>query len=79
MHRALQIQEVFNNVLNEFGGSSKDANERECATLARLAQVGRAFLESSLDALWRYQGSILPLLKTLPVDSWVDDYKFVSF
>jgi hypothetical protein len=34
--------------------------------------VSKAFHEPALDVLWRSQTSILPLLKTFPVEVWTE-------
>lgn len=77
VHRALQIQEVFVNILDELGASS-DPPHRDPASLASLALVCRAFLEPSLDGLWKRQRDLLPLLKAFPANKWtVDGGSFV--
>jgi hypothetical protein len=39
-------------------------------TLACLARTTRAFEGPALDALWRTQKSLVPLLKLMPPDMW---------
>ncbi|KAJ7511108.1 hypothetical protein B0H11DRAFT_2386649 [Mycena galericulata] len=38
--------------------------------LSRLARTSTIFLSPALDALWRYQGTLLHLLGTMPTDLW---------
>ncbi|KAF7973561.1 hypothetical protein HWV62_14824 [Athelia sp. TMB] len=51
---------------HELGASSTDVAERDNSSLANLALVCRDWLEPALDGLWKMQGQLLPLLRTLP-------------
>ena len=39
-------------------------------TLASLARTCKAFMEPTLDALWRSQVNLAPLVQTFPEDVW---------
>lgn len=70
MHRALRIKEVFLMILDELGASSTEAAERDNRSLVSLALVCRDWLEPALNGLWKMQGELLPLLRTLPAGKW---------
>ena len=80
MHRCLLISEVVVNIAQEIVNDDKRW-EKPTAwdSLAKLARTCRMFSEPSLDLLWRAQGSLIPLLRTMPADLWrVDDEILVS-
>ena len=64
MHHCLEITEILKTIFNNIGfpGSRRD--------LYALALVSKAFHEPALDVLWESQTSILPLIKTFPVEVW---------
>ena len=70
MHRALLVKELFLSILDHLGASSTEATNRDSASLASLAVVCREWHEPALDRLWRMQRTLVPLLKTLPMDKW---------
>ncbi|KAF7973486.1 hypothetical protein HWV62_15100 [Athelia sp. TMB] len=71
MHRCLMISEIVMNIAKEIG---EDGDGYEpWNTLAKLARTCRVFSEPALDALWRVQGSLLPVLRTMPTDLWQTD------
>ncbi|KAJ7157450.1 hypothetical protein C8R46DRAFT_1355758 [Mycena filopes] len=66
MHRALHISEVVEMIcaqipLQDHWGSPD---------LARLARTSQLFRDPALNALWRQQGTIVNLLKVMPVGLW---------
>lgn len=65
MHVCLQIEEILNNIFKTYT-DNKDGK----TTLLHLALVCKTFHEPALDALWVFQRSLLPLLKTFPADVW---------
>lgn len=77
MHRSLLLPDIFKRILDflevlpsgDFY-SGYDQEKDQNASIARLARTCRAFLEPSLDVLWKHQLTLCPLLKTLPADAW---------
>jgi hypothetical protein len=67
MHRCLLISEIIHLICAELGGV--------CAkkSLAGLAQTCLAFREPALDALWYELHGLLPLVRCMPQDLWVED------
>jgi len=64
MHACLNVDEIVRLVALElvaFGGE---------ATAVCLACCCKSFEDPALDALWKKQGSLTPLLKSLPSDVW---------
>ncbi|KAJ7166223.1 hypothetical protein C8R46DRAFT_1276117 [Mycena filopes] len=66
MHRALHILEVVEMICAQI---PLQADQRS-PDLARLARTSQLFLDPALDILWRYQETIVNLLKVMPVDLW---------
>ncbi|KAH9846394.1 hypothetical protein C2E23DRAFT_890904 [Lenzites betulinus] len=66
VHRSLVIDEIFQYIANSLCAS---VNKRTLATLARTCKT---FHEASLPALWEYQESLVPLLRLLPADTWIE-------
>ncbi|KAF8434547.1 hypothetical protein L210DRAFT_3649048 [Boletus edulis BED1] len=70
MHHALEIQEIFCNILFYCYQSYLTAQERKQAlavpTLAALARTCRTFKEPALDLLWRDLDDSSPLARCLP-------------
>jgi hypothetical protein len=65
MHRCLEITEILRSVFNNLDYSAR------CRSLYALALVSKGFHEPALDVLWGgLGGSVLPLVKTLPVEVW---------
>jgi hypothetical protein len=99
MHQCLHIAEIVANVCEHAGevedvyachdpGWNNLSREAPCPTLLALALTSKSFFEPALDSLWKFQGSFVPILKTLPSDSWKDEgghspklvsYEVVSF
>jgi hypothetical protein len=65
MHDCLQITEILANIFDSY-----DDDKRSRNTLLHLALVCKIFHEPALDALWRFQWSLLTLVKTFPRDLW---------
>lgn len=63
MHRTLHILEIIVDVFSLLDKKS----------LSVLARTCRSFHEPALDLLWREQESLLPLLKCLPQNQWVEE------
>ena len=71
MHRCLWIQEVLHNIFDNLADDLPSLETRGWptvghATLAQLARTCKAFTEPALDALWRFQPSLAPLVQCLP-------------
>ena len=64
MHRCLEITEILKIVFDNLDYSSRRRS------LYALALVSKRFHEPALDILWEWDGSVLPLVKTLPVEVW---------
>ena len=64
MHRCLEITEILKNVFDNFNYFAPRRN------LYALALVSKGFHEPALDILWQLCGSVLHLVKTLPVEVW---------
>lgn len=77
MHRALLYPDVFRRVLDfleiipngDFYATYQEGRDHNLY-IAHLAQTCTTFLEPCLDALWRHQRTLGPLLKTLPADAY---------
>ncbi|KAI0628392.1 hypothetical protein C8Q77DRAFT_1068064 [Trametes polyzona] len=77
MHRALLLPDIFLSILDYVVVLPVDGFYLGYNTIvyhgnpsvARLARTCRAFLEPCLDALWRHQYTLAPLVKTLPEDA----------
>lgn len=77
MHRSLILPEIFRRILDflevvpydDFYASDSQLRCHNAST-ARLARTCRSFLEPSLDALWKRQLTLAPLMKTLPDDAY---------
>lgn len=69
MHRCLEIPEILSLICYELSGPSQLTPQSQ-ASLIALARTSQNFKEPALDALWRYQTSLIPLVKCLPEDSW---------
>ncbi|RPD58097.1 hypothetical protein L226DRAFT_512047 [Lentinus tigrinus ALCF2SS1-7] len=78
MHYCLEVPEIFQRILdfvlvvlweegNLYGGYHQTAFSN--AILGALARTCRLFLEPTLDALWRNQLTLGPLIRTLPEDA----------
>ena len=78
MHPCLLSIDIFSNILDHvltlvqevdpFGSSNMYAPGNP--TLASLARTCKAFMEPTLDALWRSQVTLAPLVQTFPEDVW---------
>jgi len=68
MHKALLISEVVANVCSEL--VSEHLFYDRPGTLAAFAATCRAISEPALDALWRMQLSLVPLLRCMAPDLW---------
>lgn len=76
MHRALQISEVYQNILDSFRAGSPRKKLRH--GLLCLALVCKAFHEPALDLLWTEIFRFEILLGTFPEDVWDGTEKKVS-
>lgn len=63
MHRALQVHDVYLNILSHLGFIPRHA-------ILHLALVCKAFHEPALDILWRDMQGLEKLLRTFPEDVW---------
>ncbi|KAF7329238.1 hypothetical protein MKEN_00184500 [Mycena kentingensis (nom. inval.)] len=68
MHPCLHIPELVSSIVDNFNFS--DVEQR---TLAGLARTCKSFHGPALDALWRHQTSLDPILACLPADAWEKD------
>ncbi|KAJ7174807.1 hypothetical protein C8R46DRAFT_1347847 [Mycena filopes] len=66
MHRALHILEVVEMICAQI---PLQADQRS-PDLARLARTSQLFLDPALDILWRHQGTLVNLLKVMPLGLW---------
>ena len=78
MHQCLHIAEIVANVCEQIREVTCHDSTRPVvmfyqetprSTLLALALTSKSFLEPALDTLWKFQDSLLPILKTLPSDS----------
>ncbi|KAF7968822.1 hypothetical protein HWV62_29220 [Athelia sp. TMB] len=67
MHPALQVKELFLGILEQLNASADNMDKQ---SLTSLTVVCREWHEPALDALWRTQRMLLPLLKTFPAHKW---------
>lgn len=67
MHFCLQISEILVKIF-----ASYDDDKESIKTLYSLALVCKTLHEPARDALWRFQRSLVSLLKMFPGDVWVD-------
>ena len=72
MHLCLNVDEIVRLVACELV-----ASEAKATTVA-LASSCKSFEDPALDALWETQERLLPLLKSLPGDVWVEGGCIVS-
>ncbi|KAJ3003601.1 hypothetical protein NUW54_g5212 [Trametes sanguinea] len=77
MHRALLLPDIFSRILDFVEVEIPDTfyaayckGRWKNGSFARLARTCRTFLEPSLNALWKHQFTLAPLVKTLPEDAW---------
>ncbi|KAI0359303.1 hypothetical protein OH77DRAFT_1447365 [Trametes cingulata] len=77
VHRGLLLPDVFNHVLDYLLVFPQDAfyaGPQELQdtnpSIACLARTCRDFLEPSLNALWRHQRTLVPLIRTLPSNAY---------
>lgn len=78
MHRCLEVAEILATVMDYVevlphiapsdGGYTPFTEGKH--HLLQLAVTCRTFSEPALNALWRTQKSLLPLIETLPEDAW---------
>jgi hypothetical protein len=66
MHRCLEITEILKSVFYNLGYPQAASR----GSLYALALVSKGFHEPALDILWELDGSVSPLVKTLPVEVW---------
>ena len=62
MHRCLETPELIVSIFSEVA----EDDESGCASLAVLARTCQAFKNPALDALWRTQTSLMPLVNLFP-------------
>ncbi|KAJ6533432.1 hypothetical protein DFH09DRAFT_1370055 [Mycena vulgaris] len=70
MHHALQIAEVVDMICAQVASPDGLLLREHGRDLARVARTSTIFLNSALDVLWRHQGTLLNLLRTMPNDLW---------
>ncbi|KAI0826704.1 hypothetical protein BC628DRAFT_1437586 [Trametes gibbosa] len=61
-HRCLLISELLN-IIVEFADNP---------TLASLSRTCKMFNEAAVPEIWRFQESLVPLLRLLPADTWIE-------
>jgi hypothetical protein len=73
MHPCLSVDEITRFLAHELVASEAKA------TAVSLARCCRSFEDPVLDALWRTQEGLIPLLKCLPQEVWLErNGNFVS-
>ena len=72
MHVCLNVDKIIRLVAHELVGSKSKA------TAVALACCRKVFENSALDALWKTQEELLPLLKCLPRDVWSERGRVMS-
>ncbi|KAI0646228.1 hypothetical protein C8Q79DRAFT_909525 [Trametes meyenii] len=65
-HRCLYISEIFQEVVEEL------ASQHERRALSQLSRTCKALNEVVVPALWRELDSLVPLLRLLPEDAWIE-------
>ncbi|KAJ7938654.1 hypothetical protein B0H13DRAFT_1587600 [Mycena leptocephala] len=79
MHRAWQIVELVEIIcaqvaldgpVDSWAGLPVQRYPLRRRDLSRLARTSTIFLNPALDILWRYQATLLNLLRTMPDDLW---------
>lgn len=80
MHRCLEVAEIVATIIDYVevlphiapldGGFTPFTEGKH--HLLQLAVTCRVFSDAALNALWRTQKSLLPLIQTLPEDAWDD-------
>ena len=81
MHPSLSTPEIFRRILDfvnvHLPGFSPfegyDAAFSVNPSLASLARTCKTFLEPTLNVLWYTQTTLVPLVRTLPEDLWIED------
>jgi hypothetical protein len=72
MHRSLAMDDILHLLACELVESELRG------TAVSLACCCRTFKDVVLNALWKTQGRLTPLLKCLPQEVWKEDESFVS-
>jgi len=67
MHPCLLIAELFENIVRRVIAGD------DVASVASLAITCQAFKEISLNAIWRDQANLVPLIKCMPADLWTEN------
>jgi hypothetical protein len=67
MHPALQIAEIVELICIE---SVDPDDDRDLNTLYALARTASTFTHSALNGLWKFQTTLINILKCLPADLW---------
>ncbi|KAJ7115591.1 hypothetical protein C8R43DRAFT_1038551 [Mycena crocata] len=70
MDRKLHMPEVLNMIFAYLGSPEVHFNQDVLKDLAALARTCKTFQEPALDALWSFQGDIIPALSCFPEDLW---------
>ena len=78
MHPCLLSLDIFSNILDHALTLVQDVDPFRSSnmyvpgnpTLASLARTCKAFMEPTLDTLWRSQVNLVPLVQTFPEDVW---------
>ncbi|KAF8887141.1 hypothetical protein BD779DRAFT_530477 [Infundibulicybe gibba] len=81
MHRCLEISEIVALICEAFARSYNTCgweSSQNPAALAALARTCQGFHQHALDALWRSQTTLIPLIKCFPEDAWEDGFD-ISF
>ncbi|KIP07536.1 hypothetical protein PHLGIDRAFT_414287 [Phlebiopsis gigantea 11061_1 CR5-6] len=70
MHRCLQITEIFSAILSAVPAHGSFKREGKKSTYASVARTCKLFYEPAMDAAWAILPDIVPLVASLPGDSW---------
>ncbi|OSC98807.1 hypothetical protein PYCCODRAFT_916029 [Trametes coccinea BRFM310] len=79
MHDCLLLPDIFQRILDfvevevpDRFYASHNQDHWKNGSLARLARTCRVFHEPALNALWKHQTTLAPLVRTLPEDAWIE-------
>ncbi|KAJ7503286.1 hypothetical protein B0H11DRAFT_1984854 [Mycena galericulata] len=71
MHRALATHDIVDLICAEVGTNSLRSLEKNAmGDLSKLARTSKIFLDPSLNILWKFQDTIIPILRCMPDDLW---------
>ncbi|KAI0365903.1 hypothetical protein BV20DRAFT_972447 [Pilatotrama ljubarskyi] len=85
MHHCLLLPDIFNRILDfllvlppdDFYAAKQQLEDKN-PSIAALARTCRGFLEPSLNALWKHQRTLSPLVQTLPSDAYEETIDLIS-